>query len=448
MQTQQDSVSAMLQLKVSMTVIDHNNNYYYSSNTVATNSTFPLSLMIVISLSSLFLFLLLLLSTTVLCFCYQKRNLKHTLNTQATGGAQPERPYQEILIDEVNNVPHIYSNLQDSTIGQPPQSDEMYDTIASENEVPQGTAKSRQHLTEAKEVITHSSPHGDTTHPSQQGDTTHPPQQGDTIHPPQQGDTIHLSQQGDTTHPSQQGDTTHPQQQGDTTHPQQQGDTTHPSQQGDTTHPQQQGDTTHPPQQGDTTHPPQQGDTTHPPQQGDTTHLPQQGDTIESSLHGEDSSELYDTLQYTMKNRTSQEDTHTTVDTEGLYHKINTPQATPQALYNSLDVPDNFKHRIVNGSKYTMVTKKCKASTRNVTTTKDICGINKSITTPDSTTESIAPQDTNNELCDTEPCDTEPSDTWDHSVVYQNATSYMGDSETPSKKIQNGPVYTEEEQIT
>ena len=67
-----------------------------------------------------------------------------------------------------------------------------------------------------------------------------------------------------------------------------------------------------------------------------------------------------------MKNRTSQEDTHTPVDTQRLYHKINIPQATPQALYNSLDVPDNFKHRIVNGCKYTMVTKKCKASTRNV----------------------------------------------------------------------------------
>ena len=80
-----------------------------------------------------------------------------------------------------------------------------------------------------------------------------------------------------------------------------------------------------------------------------------------------------------------------------------------------------------------------------VTSTEDICGI---MTTPDSTTEAIAPQDTNNELCDTELCDTEPSYAWDHSVVYQNATSSMDNSETLSKKIQTGPVYTEEEQIT
>ena len=408
--------------------------------------------MIAISLGALFLLLLLLLSTTVLCFCYQRRNLKHTLNTHPTRTARSERPYQEVSQGNqviVDDVAHIYTN---DTTAQPPQPqsnhDEtyrMYDIIANESaqlnhyhEVPHDIAEISQprarpsaaqsdrvydtvtnvqmsdelalyntldHSRSSRQCAithpsqqgntTHPSQQGDTTHPSQQGDTTHPSQQGNTTHPSQQGNTTHPSQQGDTTHPSQQGDTTHPSQQGDTTHPSQQGDTTHPSQQGDTTHPSQQGDTTHPTQQGDTTHPSQQGDTTHPTQQGDTTHPPQQGDTTHPPQQGEadvDSSEQevpYDTLQYTMRNRTSQEDTHTPVDTQGLYH---TPQATPQALYSTLDVTDSFQHRIVNGYKYTVVTKKPK------TTTED------AITTPENTTEKTAPQDTS------EPCDTELND--------------------------------------
>ena len=99
--------------------------------------------------------------------------------------------------------------------------------------------------------------------------------------------------------------------------------------------------------------------TTHPSQQGDTTHAPQQSKARTSDA---DSSELevpYDTLQYTMKNRTSQE-THTPVDSQGVYDKINT---TPQALYSTLDVPGTIQHRIMNGCKYTVVTKHKASST-------------------------------------------------------------------------------------
>ena len=365
----------------------------------------------------------------MLCFCYQRRKYKHTLNTHPIRTARSERPYQEVT----HGNPMIMDETDNTTVRiQPPQPqsdhDEtyrMYDIIANENahyhEVPHGTAEislpspesrpsaalydtvtnvqmssgsdgalalynTLDHTLPSRQcAITHPTQQGDTTHPSQQGDTTHPPQQGDTTHPPQQGDTIHTSQQGDTTHPLQQGDTTHPLQQGDTTHPSQQGDTTHPSQQGDTTHPPQQGDTTHTSQQGDTTHTSQH-------KNGDTTH-PQQGEA--SDTHNSEQEVPYDTLQYTMKNRTSQEDTHTPVDTQGVYDKINIPQTTPQALYSTLDVTENFQHRIVNGCKYTVVTK----PKTNATTTGDI------VTTPESTTETTAAWDIS------EPCGTE------HSVV-------------------------------
>ena len=108
--------------------------------------------------------------------------------------------------------------------------------------------------------------------------------------------------------------------------------------------------------------------TTHPSLEGDATHLLQYGNTTHPSPHGEtstsyvDDSELettYNTLQYT---RSSQEDTHTPVDTQELYENINSQQATLQALYSTLDVSDSSdqEHRIVNGCVYAVVTNKSK----------------------------------------------------------------------------------------
>ena len=132
-------------------------------------------------------------------------------------------------------------------------------------------------------------------------------------------------------------------------------------------------------------------------------------DTTQHSTSYVNISELevpYDTLQYTMKNRTSQEDTHTPVDTQGVYDKINIPQATPQALYSTPDVPNTIQHRIVNGCKYTVVTKKrtCKPCEKESVPNGTTEEVNEHMTEnmAESTTEGIPTGKPIHKVCNTE----------------------------------------------